>query len=147
MHIPNLLVIPETVHKLGEYGAYNFSRIELADPTTGECCVEDMALARLQMAREAYGYPIKITSAYRSPKHNQEVHGAAHSYHMKGEAFDIKTPQGTLDDRRRLFQAVQRAGFTGIGLYKEHLHVDTGPCRYWVGFGETEATKFWMGVP
>lgn len=37
-----------------------------------------------------YGQDIPVISAYRDPKHNQEVGGAQHSNHLTGLAFDIQ---------------------------------------------------------
>ena len=44
----------------------------------------------LQPLRDAVGYPIIITSGYRSPELNQAIGGALHSQHMQGQAADIK---------------------------------------------------------
>ena len=42
-----------------------------------------------QWLRDLAGTPGLVTSAYRSPAHNSEVHGSSTSQHMKGEAADV----------------------------------------------------------
>ena len=45
---------------------------------------------KLQKLREDLGVSIKITSAYRCPKHNAAVGGSAKSQHKEGSATDIQ---------------------------------------------------------
>jgi hypothetical protein len=69
---------------------------------------------------------LKITSAYRSPKHNASVGGSRTSYHMKGQAYDVGGPKHKLDQ----FAAWARSS----GLFRkvlwqvkdhyDHVHVD-----------------------
>lgn len=51
---------------------------------------------RLQAIRDYFGAPVIINSAYRTPEYNKKIGGAAKSYHLSGQAFDIavkgKTP-------------------------------------------------------
>lgn len=43
----------------------------------------------LQPIRDKYGYPIQVTSGYRSPKLNTAVGGSKTSQHLTGAAADI----------------------------------------------------------
>jgi hypothetical protein len=43
----------------------------------------------LQPLRDAMGFPVIVTSGYRSPALNQAIGGATNSQHMNGEAADI----------------------------------------------------------
>src|SRR5690349_18047214 len=43
----------------------------------------------LQWLRDLAGVPGIVTSAYRSPTRNAEVHGSETSQHMRGEAADV----------------------------------------------------------
>ena len=44
----------------------------------------------LQQIRDAFGRPVTINSAYRTPTHNKRVGGASNSQHVKGTAADIR---------------------------------------------------------
>ena len=75
----------------------------------------------LQKLRDRLGKPIIITSSYRTPAHNKKVGGATNSQHIHGTAADIKVNGMT---PRQLLPHAEAVGFTGIGLYTGHLHVD-----------------------
>ena len=45
----------------------------------------------LESVRNKFGYPIPISSGYRSKVVNNEVGGTLNSYHMDGRAVDIDT--------------------------------------------------------
>lgn len=47
-----------------------------------------------QPAREALGFPIRVSSGYRSGALNKRIGGASASQHSKGEALDLKVPPG-----------------------------------------------------
>ena len=85
------------------------------------------ALDALQSIRDEYGKPIKITSAYRNPKHNKRVGGRPQSSHLKGYAFDIAA--ATLTDAKKIEKLALKYGFTAIGRYpaKYFIHIDMRP--------------------
>ena len=70
-----------------------------------------------------------ITSAYRTPRRNATIEGAARdSFHSKGmgndgrmKGYDI----ATLAERAKYFKV------GGIGQYPTFLHLDSGPLRGW----------------
>lgn len=80
--------------------------------------------------------PFKILSAYRSPKTNamlgRKTRGvASNSYHMYGQAIDIRHPAfGT----KQLRNAAKSLNAGGVGYYprSSFVHVDTGDVRTWV---------------
>lgn len=51
--------------------------------------LQALVLNVLQPLRTAMGFPINISSGYRSPALNAAIGGAANSQHMKGQAADI----------------------------------------------------------
>lgn len=59
--------------------------------------------AILDPAREALGFPIRITSGYRSPRLNRAVGGSPTSQHLTGQAVDI-----TSEDNRKLFEYIKK---------------------------------------
>lgn len=89
------------------------------------------ALWEIQQVLAIMGHvaPIDITSAFRTQETNDAVGGARFSYHPRAEAVDFDVPGVPL---QLVWQvAVSRKIAGGIGLYSAHLHVDTGPRRYW----------------
>jgi len=93
-------------------------------------------LHRLRLATSARA-PFEIISGYRSPQTNAVLRAgssgvAKRSYHMRGEAVDIRLPCCGLDHLHR--QALKLRG-GGVGLYRrsQFVHVDVGPVRQWIG--------------
>jgi len=78
---------------------------------------------------------IHILSGYRSEKTNERLRKttdgvAKKSYHMKGQALDIKIPDVRLS---RLHKAARSARKGGVGYYPDSgfIHIDTGRLRHW----------------
>jgi uncharacterized protein YcbK (DUF882 family) len=78
--------------------------------------------------------PFHIISGYRSPKTNALLRkrgkGAAkNSFHMQGEAVDVRLPGYRLPSLRRTAYEL-KAG--GVGYYPRagFVHIDVGPVRY-----------------
>jgi uncharacterized protein YcbK (DUF882 family) len=79
--------------------------------------------------------PVLIVSAYRSPQTNQMLiqqgSGVAkNSYHLKGQAIDIRM----LDrDTQEIHVAALELQAGGVGMYgrSDFVHVDSGPVRTW----------------
>jgi uncharacterized protein YcbK (DUF882 family) len=85
-------------------------------------------IKHMEVIRAACGnQPIKITSGYRSSKHNAAVGGSKTSEHVKGRAADFtvkgKTPKQVYDIIEELInRGAIPAG--GLGLYKRWVHYD-----------------------
>ena len=71
----------------------NFQVHEFVSPndSTTICLIDYRLVYALQTLRDELKAPIKITSGYRSPRHNERVGGSASSQHMFGKAADIVT--------------------------------------------------------
>jgi len=84
-------------------------------------------IIRLQELRNLISVPITILSAYRCPRHNENVGGEKYSMHQYGLATDICTEafdSSTLVKRCRAFD--------GIGVYDTFVHVDSrGFTAFW----------------
>ena len=79
--------------------------------------------------------PFRVISGYRSPKTNtllrKRGNGAAKkSYHIKGQAVDIRLPGIKTSVLRKAAYELKKGG---IGYYPRHrfVHIDVGPVRYW----------------
>ena len=90
---------------------------------TGNNEMKEEFIHKLDELREACGFPFKITSGYRDPSHSIEVKKEKGGTHTQGIAADIYIPNGA--DRYRLAQKAFELGFTGIGIAKTFVHVDT----------------------
>ena len=81
--------------------------------------------------------PLHVMCGYRTSrtnalllKRNKRV--AKNSYHLKGQAVDIRLPGIRTAELR---QAAYELGQGGIGYYprQRFVHIDVGPVRYWNG--------------
>jgi hypothetical protein len=105
--------------------------------TKEECVgVLDDVMFKLDRARELFGYPIVITSGFRTPEHNEEIGGTKDSEHIFGRAVDIQAPTDPYV-REKLCWALGLAGFSRLEICKRHFHVDVSktkpsPC-FWEG--------------
>lgn len=79
-------------------------------------------LNRLAEARKLAGIAFKITSGYRTPKHNESVGGVPSSSHTRGYAADIYAP--TSRQKYLIVNALLAVGFDRIGVSKNFIHVD-----------------------
>ena len=77
------------------------------------------ALDALQRVRDEYGKPMRVTCAYRNPRHNKRVGGRPGSSHLAGVAFDIAIPNTAAG--KRIEKLAVKHGFTGIGRYPSRL--------------------------
>ena len=76
--------------------------------------------------------PLVITSGYRTPETNAHTDRAVqNSQHVHATAVDMYVDGVSM---KTLFNdCYSRAISGGIGYYDDHVHLDTGPRRYWVG--------------
>jgi|TARA_Y100001937_G_scaffold2379_1_gene2983 uncharacterized protein YcbK (DUF882 family) len=95
-------------------------------PGSGEM-MDDNFLERLDIARDIYGYPMIVTSGFRSIEYQRELierglKAAKNSSHLLGLAADIYC-----DDSRKRYLMVEAfldAGFRRIGIGSTFIHVD-----------------------
>ena len=108
----------------------HFAPAELASKGDGSLKLQVDAIEMLERLRVKLGAPMLVTSAYRDPAHNRAVGGAKSSYHMLGQAFDIRMEN---HDPVVFEEAARAVGFTGFGFYPKSgfMHIDTGPARKW----------------
>lgn len=113
------------------------------------CCTEgkvDKKLVEiLQNIRDHFGKPVYISSAYRCPAWNKKVGGVSGSYHLYGQAADIKVRDIAPAEVAKYAESI---GVLGIGLYEtdadgHFVHVDTRTSKsYWYGQKGERRTTF-----
>ena len=81
--------------------------------------------------------PFTVISGYRSPETNALLRKrgsgvAKNSYHIKGQAVDIRLPGYKTSALRRAAYKLKKGG---VGYYPKlrFVHIDVGPIRYWTG--------------
>jgi len=127
----------------GEYlkdGIVEISEV-LRDHRTGEALPMDEKLFDyLYKLQQAVGSDkrFEVISGYRSPKSNNLLRKAdskgvaKKSFHMKGQAIDVRLP-GT--ELANLQNAARKLRLGGVGYYPKSgfVHLDTGWARSWKG--------------
>jgi uncharacterized protein YcbK (DUF882 family) len=105
----------------------HFTEKEFRCPGSNVLFVDKDLLTALDAMREDLGEPVYVTSGCRSPAHNKAIGGSEGSYHITTDlrpcqAADLLVKTG--HHRYRMIEAAIRAGFGGIGVYQNHIHVD-----------------------
>lgn len=74
--------------------------------------------------------PIEIVCGFRTYFTNKQIRAVGESYHMKGQAIDIRI-QGL--QTNQIQKAAKLIKIGGVGYYpkSKFVHMDTGPIRYW----------------
>ena len=100
-----------------------FTRDEFKCSETGNNEIQDEFVHALDKLREECGFPFKITSGYRYPTHSAEADKEKPGQHTFGIAADIAVEGGA--QRFLIVSKALELGFSGIGVAKSFVHVDT----------------------
>ena len=84
--------------------------------------VSERLLYKLDAARELYGKPIIVNSAYRSVDYEKQHGRDGTSSHCLGEAVDVRCANSF--DRLLLLIVFLCVGFRRIGIGKTFIHID-----------------------
>ena len=98
--------------------------------------MDEKLLSMLDKMREIYGYPIKITSSYRSPEHPIEAAKEKPGEHAYGAAVDIVSDSG--GKTFRLVKAAIEVGFTRIGISRKKGFIHLG-----IGYPDAPEKTIW----
>jgi zinc D-Ala-D-Ala carboxypeptidase len=90
---------------------------------TGENEMNEDFLIKLDDLRHECGFPFIVTSGYRSKDHSIEKRKVKGGTHTQGIAADIRVVGGY--ERYVIQKNAYALGFTGIGVHKDFIHVDT----------------------
>ncbi|MFP4314097.1 MAG: YcbK family protein [Alphaproteobacteria bacterium] len=129
------------VYRVGDkYLPESFERMNyvLRDHRTDEIFPMDpriIDIVKVLQDRTKDDGPIEVLSGYRSPKTNAKLRNAStgvarNSFHMYGQAMDIRVPGYST---RRLRDVARKMKSGGVGYYPKSnfVHVDTGKVRSW----------------
>ena len=88
-----------------------------------------------------YGKKLRITSGYRSHKHNRRIGGARRSQHLHCTAADFYIPGVNKYALARYLKGLTGRG--GVGTYRGNriVHLDVGPRRTWHWGGRKKRAK------
>ena len=105
-----------------------FRPFEIACRGTGKLEVVNGLLDRLDVLRSRCGFPLNLSSVFRTPYFNAKCGGSPRSMHLFGLAADISIIN---QDRNLIHRLAKEEGFTGFGFYRTFLHIDLGRPRTW----------------
>jgi len=103
----------------------------VADPKVHLDQINPEVLTRYEALQTAFGKQLVITSGFRDPQTNANAGGVQGSQHIHGDALDVDWSKLTEQERIRFLQTASAIGFTGIGVYQNHVHLDLGARRAW----------------
>jgi uncharacterized protein YcbK (DUF882 family) len=96
-------------------------------PGSGAPNMQYSFVEALDSLRFRVGFPLIITSGFRSPAHNKEVGGVDSSAHLRGWAADISTPTPSM--RFAIISAIFNWSIpiNRIGIGSRFIHLDMDP--------------------
>lgn len=107
----------------------NFTVAEMAskDGKDTEARMCQKFMEKLQALRSDFKKAMVVTSAIRSKEHNDAIGGAVRSMHLTRPcvAVDIDTSKWNSAQLYKFIDLVFEHGFTGIGIDKNFVHLDT----------------------
>jgi zinc D-Ala-D-Ala carboxypeptidase len=112
--------------KMGRWHYFTDLEVEGLDPEF---------VAKLDQARHHAKTPFTITSGKRTPDDNERAMGVEGSSHCKGLAVDLRC--GDSRARKLIVAGLLHAGFSRIGIYDRHVHVDQDP--------DKDSDVIWLG--
>lgn len=115
----------------------------IAEPGVDLASVDVAVLDRYEKLQTVFGATLPVISAYRDPAHNEEVGGADQSQHINRRALDINVRSLSHEERVRFIETASAMGFTGIGVYDNTIHLDTGSRRAWGPSHGRESVPAW----
>lgn len=89
---------------------------------TGENGMSPEFLLKIDELRHRCGFPFRVNSGYRSPRHPIEAKKDTPGTHAQGIAADIAVENAS--QRRKIVDEAVGMGFGGIGVGKTFVHCD-----------------------
>lgn len=112
------------------YKWFKLSEFDSPDRPGSGTLMEHEVVQALDIARDIYGFPMIITSGFRTVEYNRSLieqgyPASPNSSHLLGWAVDIAVPNS--QRRFLLLEALLDAGFHRIGLGQNFIHCDLDP--------------------
>lgn len=107
----------------------NGSQSRLTDSNAG-ANLDAVLNGPYQRMQAIFGAPLTINDAIAKAGTSRETNTRG-SQHFHGNALDIDVSGMNDSQRLQVFEAALQAGFSGIGLGRNIIHVDVGPRRAW----------------
>lgn len=106
---------------------FNYTEFDSPDELGSGKQMSEKILDMLDMAREKFDKPIKITSGFRTEAYNKDLKARGYkasskSSHLKGLAVDIHCNNSK--DRFELVDILLDVGFNRIGIANTFIHAD-----------------------
>ena len=106
---------------------FNYTEFDSPDELGSGKQMSEKILDMLDLAREKFDKPIKITSGFRTEAYNQDLKARGYkasskSSHLKGLAVDIQCNNSK--DRFELVDILLDVGFNRIGIANTFIHAD-----------------------
>lgn len=106
---------------------FNYTEFDSPDELGSGRQMSEKILDMLDLAREKFDKPIKITSGFRTEAYNQDLKARGYkasskSSHLKGLAVDIHCNNSK--DRFELVDILLDVGFNRIGIANTFIHAD-----------------------
>ncbi len=95
-------------------------------PECTKTIVSKQLILLLEKLRWVLGHALSLESGFRCERHNTDIKGEEHSYHMRGMAADIQS-----SDRTEKARASQYLKTNGFGIYPTFFHVDVRGFKSW----------------
>ena len=107
------------------YKYFKLSEFDSPDaPGSGAVRMNRDFVAVLDKIRERCGFPLVVTSGYRTTAHNAKVGGSSGSAHVLGLAADLRIPAPMDRNRSILYDIARAEGITRIGIGDTFIHFD-----------------------
>jgi len=103
----------------------------VAGPEVDLANTDPNVVGRFEQLQSLFGEAVPLISGHRTAEHNAAVGGADKSQHLDGRALDLDVSKLSPERRAELIKMASAMGFTGIGVYANSMHLDTGPLRAW----------------
>tara|TARA_R110000851_G_scaffold101726_1_gene217937 strand:+ start:1286 stop:1654 length:369 start_codon:yes stop_codon:yes gene_type:complete len=106
---------------------FNYTEFDSPDELGSGKRMSEKILDMLDLAREKFDKPIKITSGFRTEAYNKDLKARGYkasskSSHLKGLAVDIHCNNSK--DRFELVDILLDVGFNRIGIANTFIHAD-----------------------